>query len=174
MKRVLALGLIAAACVMAQSKTIYFYDSGSRMKYVCENSHDPAGTQTTTWQRSDSTLTSIAITSNLATFTTASSHQAYPGMRVVVAGSTAAVIDGTVTVAEVLTATTFTATLTAANGTYTTSTIVATTTDPLLTATVWSIDVYVYSAAGVLGGSFKAGDGKSLAYTMKCSDRALY
>lgn len=173
MKRLLALGLLAAACVMAQPNSAFYYDGSNRLQYLCESGAVSVPV-TTTWQRSDSTLTNIVIASNIATFTTATAHQAYEGMRVTVVGSAAGALDGTFTIQSVASATTFTANITASDGTNTTSTLVVTTPNPLLNASVWSVSVNVYNAGGYLKAVFLAGGGKSLAHTMKCSDRTLY
>lgn len=172
MKRVFALGLLVAACVFAQSKTATYYNAANKLQYVCETGAVFAPV-TTTWSVAASTLTNIVVTSNVGVYTTVGAHQLFAGARVTNTGSAGTAVDGTFTVKEVLSSTTFSADITTANGTYTTG-LVVTTTDPLLNVEVWSIDVLTYNTAGYFTGTFKAGAGKSVAHTMKCSDRILY
>ena len=167
MKKLMLLccGFVATLC--AQPQQVLFYDGSGNLQYICESRN--ASSQTlVTWARSDSSLTSIVIASNVATFTTAAAHQLYAGARVVVAGSTSGVIDGSFTVLSVPTSTTFTAAITAADATHTTSTITVKTTSPLLNAQYWSVTRLIYNGSNSLIGSRTDSAATKVA---KCSDK---
>jgi hypothetical protein len=73
------------------------------------------------WKRSDGTLVSVAVAANVATITTSTAHGLAAGNKFSILGGVADGLKGTqvLTIASTPTGTTFTAPLTAANGTYT-------------------------------------------------------
>lgn len=168
----LVLILALAASALAQTHIVMFNNGSSQLQYVCE-SKNQVSALTTMMAINDGSLTSVVIASNIATVTTPTAHQLYDGARVTVAGSTAGAIDGIYTVASTPSTTTFTITVSAANGTHTESGMNLTTRSPLLSAQYWNVIVLVWEGS-VLKATFHAGSVKSTSYQMKCSDRILY
>lgn len=148
-----------------------YYDASNNLQYVCMS---PQNGKRTTVQRTDSSLTSIADSSNTATVTTASAHGLYIGARVTISGATVDTdLNGTYTVVTVPTTTTYT--ITTANvtdATYTEATLVVATNNPLTTAAVWAIQILTYNASNYLTGSFFANAGAG--YGLACTDRTSY
>ncbi len=184
--KTIALSLILAAAAFAQGSPVnitsdpppaavvsqFFYDASNNLQYICKS---PQRGPTSVQKRTDSTLTSIAyLTSTTATVTTASAHGLYVGARVTVSGATVDTdLNGTTTVLTVPSSTTYTITIAnVANATYTESTLVVTTTYPLLTAPKWAIQAFTYNGSNYLTGSYFAN--ASTGYGLACTDRATY
>lgn len=162
--------LLLAAAAFAQSQPVAFYDASNNLQYICKSQNQTSKT-TTTWAISDSTLTSVAIVSNVATVTTASAHNLYPGAYVSITGSTSGTIDGSFTVLTAPTSTTFTLSITTANATFNNAGLTVYTKSPLLTAQYWSITHLLYDTGNKWVGTVVFSDS---AKSLKCSDRALY
>ena len=147
-----------------------FFYTGSSLQYQCTAEQKTGATYQ---RRSDSTLTNIVDSSNIATATTASAHGLYPGAQVVISGVVADTdLNGTYTIQTVPSDTTYT--ITTANvtdATYTDATMVITTTYPLLTATRWKILVLTYEAAVLTG---KHWANQSTVGTLACTARTSY
>ncbi len=150
---------------------LFYYDGSSNLQYICWARQNQM--KDSTQKRSDSTLTSIVVLTNVGTVTTASAHGLYIGARVVITGATVDTdLNATYTVATVGSSTTYTiATSSVANATYTDAGLVITTTYPLTTAPVWAIQVLTY-ATTTLTGSFWAR--ASVGYGLACTDRTTY
>lgn len=183
--RTLTLSLLLAAAVFAQGSPVslvtspppapterqFFYDASSNLQYVCVAAQRGA---TTTVTREATTLTSIAVATNVGTVTTSSAHGLYVGARVIITGATVDTdLNGTYTVATVGSTTTYTiATTAVADATYTESTLVVSTSYPLLTAAVWAIQALTYNASNLLTGSYWAN--ASTGYGLACTTRTSY
>jgi hypothetical protein len=149
---------------------LFYYDGSSNLQYICSS---PQRNATTTQKRSDSTLTSIAVATNVATVTTNAAHGLYIGARVTVSGATVDTdLNGTYTVASVPGSTSYTFTTSAvADATYNESTLVVTTTYPLATSARWAIQVFTYSGSNVTAAYWA---NASTGYSLACTSRTSY
>jgi len=148
-----------------------FYDGSGNLIYACK-ARQFLQTATTV-QRSDSSLTSIVVATNVGTVTTASAHNLWIGARVTVSGSTTAALNGTYKVATVPSSTTYTiATSGVADATYNNAAMVLSTNNPLLSQAVWAIQANVYDGSNRLTGSYWANS--AVGETLACSARASY
>lgn len=123
---------------------LYFYDGSDNLEYIC----GAWGLQATSYfRRTDSTLTSIAVATNVGTATTANDHGLQPGNRVTVAGATAdADLNGNYIIATAPTSTTFTfTTVNVSDATYNEATLYISTTAPRSTQAIWSIQKLSYT-----------------------------
>ena len=154
--------------------TRLFHDGSNNLIYLClttpsgpwANGSVPA---TFSWTFTGSTLTSIVVSTNVATATTSTAHGLAIGNQVVVAGSGTSAVNGTFVIASVPSSTTFTYADTVADGTYTTG-ITLTTAAPRSTAGIWSVWQGVYS--GNTLASFGWASGSSRSYVNICDNRA--
>lgn len=149
---------------------LYFRDGSSNQQYACQAlSTQPAFT----WSRSDSTLTSIVVSTNTATATTSTNHGLAVGNRVSVRGATVDTdLNGDYIVATVPSATTFTfTTANVANATYTDATMILYTTAPRSSAAIWSIWQKYYTSTNVDRWAWAEG---STAQNKICDSRASY
>lgn len=127
-------------------------------------------------KRSDSTLTSIAVSANVATVTCSTVCGMWKGQRVTVTGATVDTdLNGTYTVTSDTntSATTYTfTTASVANATYTEATLQVSTNMPLTTQAVWAIQAMKYDGSNNLIASEWANGsvGMALAY----SNRTTY
>ncbi len=142
------------------------------VKYVCVARQDTA--PTTSVSRSDSTLTSVVVLTNVGTVTTASPHGLYQGAKVTIAGATVdSDLNASYVVQSVSSSTVYTiATVNVANATYTDSTMVISTRDPLTTSLLWAIQVVVSNSGPFTTGAYWAN--ASTGYSLACSDRTSY
>jgi hypothetical protein len=127
--------------------TLYFY-SGSDLAYLCKaRSQQP----TSTFARSDASLTNIVDATNTSTITTASAHGLAVNDKIVISGATVATaLNGTYTIVTVGSATTFTITTSGvSDATFTESTLKFTTTAPRDTLAIWSIQKFTYVAGAI-------------------------
>jgi hypothetical protein len=153
----------------------FYYDGSNNLTYVCSAKQNNV---TTAWRRSNSTLTSIVVTTNTAVATTASAHGLYIGARVTVSGATVDTdLNGTYTITAVsdtgpYTFTFTTSGVTGAPTTYNESTLAATTTYPVLTSAVWAIQVLIYNASNLVTGTYFANS--NVGYGLACSARTTY
>lgn len=147
-----------------------FVDGSSNVTDLCyANALQPV----TTFYKSSSTLTSIQVTSNVATITFSSTSFLWPGATVVVAGSTTAALNGSWKITTVST-TTATFAVTTANVTVSNAALTVSTQSPLLNATVWAIQKLTYSGT-ILTGTYWAGGLSSVVpHGLACSARANY
>jgi hypothetical protein len=149
----------------------YYYDANGNVIYTCRAAQLTLVPSSV--KRADSTLTSIAVSTNVGTVTTAAAHNLWIGALVVVSGSTTAALNGTYKVLTVPTSTTYTITTSGvADATYNSAATVITTNQPLLSDPVWAIQVNTYNTSLQLTGSYWAGanSGEGIA----CSTRANY
>jgi len=104
------------------------------------------------WTRTASTLTSIAVATNVGTVTTSTAHGLRVGNPVVVTGATVDTdLNATYVIATVPSTTTFTITTAAvADATYNESTLVLFTSAPRTTVAIWSIMKYLYDGSNNL------------------------
>lgn len=131
-------------------------------------------------QRSDSTLTSIAVATNVATVTCSTACGVWKGQQVSVFGATVDTDLNTgtsppyaVTSNTSTTATTYTfTTANVADGTYTEATLQIATSNPLTTESKWTITVFKYDGSNLLITSAFAN--ASIPATLKWSARASY
>lgn len=95
------------------------------------------------WTVAGSTLTSIAVATNVGTVTTSTAHGLVVGNPVIVAGSATTALNGIYRIATVGSASTFTITTSGvSNATYTDAGLSVSTTAPRGTAAIWSIECF--------------------------------
>ncbi len=120
----------------------YFFDGNNLVQYICTAQQIQSPTSV---QFADTSLTSIVVATNVATVTTAAAHNLYVGARVKTTGSATTALNNTYTVATVPSSTTYTFTTSGVgDATYTTG-LVVTTSNPLLNASVWAIQIFTNS-----------------------------
>lgn len=184
MQRLIALFLVLAGCLGAQmfgtavSPTSDppptavvqqgFYDASGTFQYLCRARQ---ANVTNTWGVGNG-LTSIVVSSNVATVTFSQAPGMYVGLRFTISGSTVSALNGTYKVTGISSATVTFATSGVSDGTYNNAALVVLTTWPLLTAPVWAISVSHYDTSNRWDGGYWAGVDTS--YSVKCSDRANY
>lgn len=155
-----------------REQKLFFYDGSNNLRYVCTADQDQDPTSSV--KRSDSTLTSIVVLTNVGTATTSTAHGLYVGARVTITGATVdADLNGTFTLLTVPSTTTYTfATVAVADATYNEATLVVTTRYPLTTNPLWAIQVFTYDASNNLTGSFWANS--NLAKILLATDRSKF
>lgn len=174
----------SASCVFSQGAPVnqsagpppapvvkqFFKDANSNLQYVCIADQRQA---TTTQRISNSTLTNIVVLTNVGTVTTAAPHGLYVKAQVTTGGATVVpALNGVYAIATVPSTTTYTiATVAVADGTYVDAGLVISTTNPLLGAARWAIQVLTYDALNFLTGSFWA---NGTGYLLACTDRVSY
>lgn len=180
MRKLVSLLILLSAVLSAQNQaqnptaitTRLFKDANSNLAYVCNAQQIRPNASSV--KTSDSSLTSIVVSSDTATITTASAHGAWVGMEVTISGATANTgLNASYKIATVPSSTTYTvATSGVSNSTNTESTLVVSTFNPLLTQAVWQIQVLTYDSSNFLEGTYYA-NGLS-DYVLACSNRANY
>lgn len=125
--------------------TRIFYDASNNPEYICYAQAFPP--VTSTYRRSDDTITSITDSSNTST-AVVPNHGLAPGNLITITGSTTETdLNGEFIVQTVTDANTFTfTTASVTDAAYTTSTIVIVTTAPRDTAPLWVIRKVSYSS----------------------------
>jgi hypothetical protein len=127
-------------------------------------------------QRSDSTLTSIVVSANVATVTCSAACGVWKGQRGTVSGATVDTdLNGTFTVTSNTdtTATTYTfTTASVSDATYNESTLRIATSQPLTTQAVWAIQALKYDGSSNLISTYWAN--ASVAMALRFSARATY
>ncbi len=126
--------------------SLLFYDGSGNVIYRCR----AWSTQnTSTFARSDSSLTSIVVLTNVGTVTTAAAHGLQVNNSITISGATVDTdLNGTYVIATVPSTTTFTiATASVANATYTESTLQFTTRAPRTSAPIWEIDKFTVTGS---------------------------
>jgi hypothetical protein len=125
---------------------LYFYNATPSLEYIClARSKQPEKV----FARSDNSLTSIAVSSNVATATKAIAHGLQIGNRIVVSGATVDVdLNGGYVIATVPSTKTYTfATAGVGDATYTEATLQIAVTAPRTTEPIWAINLYQYSGS---------------------------
>jgi len=147
---------------------LYFYDGSDNLEFVCFAR--PVQPEKT-FARSDASLTSIAVSTNVATATTAAAHGLQIGNKIVVSGATVdADLNGTYIIASVPSSTTFTfATASVSDGTYTEATLQFVTTAPRTSEPIWAVSRYQYSTGKLTHSQWADGN---TADDNVCDDRA--
>ena len=130
-------------------------------------------------RRSNSTLTTIADSSNTSTVTCATACGVWIGQRVSVSGATVATqLNGFYTVLTTPSSTTFTFTTAGvADATYNESTLTISIMEPLTTAEVWKITVFKYNASNnnvTITNAVPPGQNREWNGGLAWSSRALY
>ncbi len=150
---------------------LLYYDGSNNLQYVCVS---PQNAARTTVQRTDSSLTSVVVLTDVGTVTTANAHGLYIGARVTISGATVDTdLNATYTVATVGSTTTYTiATVNVANATYTDATMVIGTTNPLATLAIWAVQVLTYNGSNYLTAAYWANGG--VGYGLACTSRTSY
>ncbi len=148
----------------------FFYDGSSNLQYIC-TAKQKAGIAL--WKRSDSTLTSIVVSSNTATITVPTPHYIYTGARITISGATVdSDLNGTYSILTTGSSTTFTiTTANVSDATYTEATLVVSTDYPLYNSALWAIQAFQFTST-TLDGSLWANS--NVAYNLACSNRATY
>jgi uridine phosphorylase len=182
---ILVLLCLTAVAAVAQQQylrqSLYFYDAGGNLEYVCSAASEGYGA--TSWTRAATTLTNIVDAANTATVTTSAAHGLTVGATVVIAGATVDTdLNGTYTVATVPLATTFTVTTAnVTDATYTDATLSVGYNGPRTTAGIWSIERFYYDANGNMTKAARAvgetpapiPSGRAPS-SLVCADRATY
>jgi hypothetical protein len=146
-----------------------YRDVSNNVEYICRAlSNQP----TYTWTKSAATLTSIAVSTNTATFTFSSNHGLLPGNVISVSGATVDTdLNGTYVVVTGGTTTLTVTTVNVANATYTEATLAAWTTAPRTNAGVWSIQRNFYTTTYLDRSTWAGG---STALVNACDSRTGY
>jgi hypothetical protein len=148
-----------------------FFYSGSNLQYICSAA---VLQQPTTFTVAATTLTSIAVSTNVGTITFSSTSYLWPGARVTVSGSTTAALNGTYTITAVSSATATITTVGVGDATYNNAALVITTNAPLLNKSVWAIQVLTYTASTLTGTYWAGGSYAAVPQGLACSNRAAY
>lgn len=124
----------------AESTTLMFY-SGANLAYTCEA---PSVQPAYYWSRNNSTLTSIADSSNTSTLTFSAAHGLAKNNKVTISGATiATALNGDYIIQTVGSSTTATVTTSGvADATYTESSLRVSTTAPRTTAAIWKVTAF--------------------------------
>jgi hypothetical protein len=148
-----------------------FYDGSSNLIYSCLT-HQLLQLASTV-KRSDSSLTSIVVSANVGTVTTANPHGLWVGAIVTASGSTTSALNAVYKIATVPSTTTYTiATSGVGDATYNNAALVISTNNPLFTQGVWAIQVFVYDGSNRFDHSYWANNG--VGEVLACSNRANY
>lgn len=195
MRKSLCLLILSASLMFGQAQAVnvvsgpppynwpgLFFYSGSNLIYACYApgySFSPF-----LWDVADSSLTNIVVAANVGTITFGGVNQTWPGMIIVVTGSTTPALNGTYKItgpnlsatSGVSGSTATIATSGVSNGTYTNAALVITTNVPPLNAKAWSINVLSYNATPSIQASYWAGlpSGPNVPQGLQCSNRANY
>lgn len=153
----------------------FFYNAASppQVTYIC---YAPQFAPITVFAISGvPALTSIAVSTNVGTITFGATAQLWAGQQVTVAGSTTALLNGTYKVQTVSGSTVTITTVGVSDGTYNNAAMTVSTNEPLVTALVWSIQVFNYPGAN-LGTSYFGGNpqGNTVPSGLACSARSTW
>lgn len=159
---------------------LFFY-TGSNLIYAC---YAPGLSSVPfVWSVADTSLVNVIVAANVGTVTFGGTNQTWPGMQIVISGSTTPALNGTYKVTgPVLSATSGVSGTTAtiatsgvADATYTNAALVITTFVPPLNARAWAIQALSYSGSN-LQAAYWAGlpSGPTVAQGLQCSNRAAY
>ena len=151
---------------------VMYYDLGSTPQYICyaQSLQPPAS-----FFKSSSTLTSIAVATNVATINFSSTSYLWVGAVVTISGATVApALNGTYSVTAVSGSTATITTAGVSDGTYTESTLVVTTSAPLLNKTIWAILVTQYASTNPLTQYWAGTPSVTPQMNLACSNRSKY
>lgn len=190
MRKTLALLALACACAFGQTNdkgqivnittvprdglsSFNEYDGSGNLIYRCS----AKSVQTSfSWRRSNTSLTSIAVSSGTGTVTTSTAHGLQVGNSVTVAGSIVGNLNAAYKVATVGSTTTFTiATSGVPDATYNNADLTVSTTAPRTSAAQWSIRKYTYSGTNLITEQWATTSLSSsdmVTMTSVCTDRA--
>jgi hypothetical protein len=150
---------------------VSYFDIASTPQYICQAQ---AFQPITTFYVASSTLTSIAVSSNVGTITFSSTSYLWVGATVVVAGSATTALNGTYSVTAVSGSTATITTVGVSNGTYNDTTLTVSTTSPLLNSKIWAIQVTQYSAGSAVGQYWAGAPAITPPMNLACSNRHSY
>lgn len=125
---------------------LYSYNGNGDIAFICTCPSQQPTTNFTigAW------LTSIVVSSNVATVTTSVPHGLNFGNPITVSGGSEVTINGNFQVGSVPTTTTFTFAVTSPNATYTTAGMKISTTAPRTSAPIWKITRFLYDSGNKL------------------------
>lgn len=174
-----ALGLSAQSPFPAGSalRSLFYYDGSSNLQYVC-SALQFQGTATT-YTKAATTITNIAVATNVAT-ATVPAHGLSVGARFTISGATVDTdLNATYTILTIATNTFTFATSAVADATYTDAGMVITTYEPVTSAAVWAIQVFSYTSTTLTGSYWATPTPSALkpansAPLLACSARASY
>jgi hypothetical protein len=145
--------------------------ANTQVSAIC---YAPAQVATTTYAiGSNPALTSIVVLTNVGTINFGATAQLWVGQRITVAGSTTSALNGTYRVNAVSGTTATITTSGVANGTYNNAAMTLSTSQPVLNATVWSIQLFPYTDAST-NASYFANGGTIPTQGLACSTRTTY
>jgi hypothetical protein len=153
------------------------YNGGTNLTYLCvANPLYKGGANPGPYAYSLSVtgggLTSIVVSSNVGTVTTAAANGLMAGQEATVSGSTTSPLNGNYVVQSITSTTVFTITTSGvSNGTYNNGALTISGTAPLLTAAIWSIQHFIYDGNNNLTGT-QCANGACNQYTNVCANRA--
>lgn len=151
----------------------YYFNGSNQPTYICSSSQFAP---TTTFAIGGSpAFTNIVVLSNVGTITFGATAQFWVGQQLTVAASTTAALNATYKVQTVSGSTVTITTVGVADATYSNAAMTVSTSEPLLNASLWSIQVFNYPTAN-LGTSYWGGNpqGNTIPAGLKCSDRSNY
>lgn len=135
----------------------------------------PALAPTTTYAiGSTPGLTNIVVSTNVGTITFATTAQVWVGMRVTVAGSTTAALNGTYRVNTVSGSTATITTSGVADATYNNAAMTVATSGPILGASTWSILLLPFTDTSVNASYYAGGATVGVPSALACSSRTSY
>lgn len=156
---------------------LYYYGSNgasaSQVSYIC---FAPQLTSQPTVYTIGATpgLVSIAVSSNTATATFSATAQLWVGQQVTVVASGTTALNGTY---KILTVSGSTATFTTSgvsDATYSVAGTTLSTSNPVLNANVWAIQVFTYVSTNLTGSYYAGAANTSVPNQLACSNRANY
>lgn len=152
---------------------LYFYNGSNQVTTIC---YAPQLTSQPTVYTIGATpgLVSIAVSSNTATATFSATAQLWVGQQITVSASGTTALNGTY---KTLTVSGSTATFTTSgvsDGTYNTAGTKLSTSNPVLNANVWAIQVFTYVSTNLTGSYYAGAANTSVPNQLACSNRANY
>jgi hypothetical protein len=152
------------------------YDGSSNLIYICYAAPSGLASDIANYSYSSSvtggTLTSIVVSGNTATATTATAHGLMARQVTAVSGSTTSALNAVYTILTVPSTTTFTFTTAAVgDGTYNNGALTLSGVAPLLTSPIWSIEAFTYVSGNLVGINWANGAPGN--YSNICANRAV-
>lgn len=151
---------------------LFFY-SGANVAYICNAA--ASANQTVFSISGTPGLTNITVSSNVGTINLPATARFWVGQQIAVTGSTTAVLNGPYRINTVSGMTATIATSGVSDGTYNNAAMTVVTSQPLLNALLWSIEVFTYAGSNVTG-IYWAGtaSGGTITQNLACSNGASY
>lgn len=187
MKRLLLTLALAAGSLFAQGQSVnqvqgpppqawvsqFYYNGSNQVTYIC--TAQQSAPLTTFAIAGTPALTNIVVATDVGTITFGASAQFWVGQQLTVAASTTAALNGTYKVQTVIGSTVTITTAGVADATYNNAAMTVSTVEPLLNASLWSIQVFNYPTAN-LGTSYWGGlpQGSTVPQGLACSNRGNY